>query len=277
MNAIKASLVIILLIAAWLPSVATAAPIVSHQRLEKILHLPKYRRWQDHYGYRAANRNEVLRALDSISREFWQGLIKPLLKWVHWHLRYKRSAKSHYRRHGSGWGSGGAWGLGAAAGGLGKLLLIFLIFIVIGMAAWIGWSLWKQRHSTTADQSVVTPPVNIKKALSDGDALAQGADAWLDLAQQLGDEGNWRMAYRAMYLALLSGLNESGRIQFRKSLTNRAYVGRYRGPTDEIHTFSTLTDVFDRVWYGDKPVSEENRGVIVAQVRSLLKPPVIHA
>ncbi len=261
----------------WVPSRGLAVSAVSHRRLDRILQLPQYRRWRIHHGYRTATHNPVFKLLDRMYHNFKRTIINPLLKWLHWKWHIKRTSNGRNEHYGHRDGASGAWGLGSAAGAFGKLLLCVLALVAMGLGGWIVWTIWSQRRGTAEESAVVPPVVNVKKALNEGDALAQNADAWLSLAQQLGQDGDWRMAYRAMYLALLSGLHETGRIHFRKSLTNHAYVNRYRGPREEIQIFSTLTDIFDRVWYGDKPVPAETRAGIDMQMKVLLKPPVAHA
>lgn len=254
-------------------SVIAATSDVSHQRLEKILKLPEYHRWESHHGYRAASHNAVLRVLDRISR-YLNRLVAPLLRWLRWKMRGKPHNHSHQNGHHKG--ASGAWGLGSLAGVLGKILLSVLALAVIALVGWILWSLWKRQRAPVASAVVRSSAINVKKALDEGDALAQGADAWLTVAHQLGQDGNWRLAYRAMYLALLSGLHQSGRINFRRSLTNHAYVNGYRGPKEEIQTFSTLTDIFDCVWYGQKTIPTETLAGIEAQLKSLLNSSVTH-
>ncbi len=276
----KNAVLILILFLLAVTSVApkgVAASAVSRKRLERILQLPQYRRWKIHRGYRTATDNPVFKALHHMYQNFKRTVIKPLLKWMHWKWHIKRTGNGKGEHFGHSSGGYGAWGLGSAAGAFGRLLLCVLALVAIGLGGWIAWTIWSQRRGAARESAVLPPVVNVKKALDEGDALAQNADAWLSLAQQLGQDGDWRMAYRAMYLALLSGLHETGRIHFRKSLTNHAYVNRYRGPKEEMQIFSTLTDIFDRVWYGDKPVSAETRAGIDIQMRALLKPPVTHA
>ena len=90
----------------------------------------------------------------------------------------------------------------------------------------------------------------LHEALQSGDALALGSVEWMDEARRLAMQQNFRAVYRALYLALLSGLHAAGKIEHSRNRTNWFYVSQYRGPASERTTFSDLTDLFDRVWYG---------------------------
>lgn len=269
--------ILFMLVVTSVPAMGVPAPGVSHTRLEKILHLPQYRRWEIHHGYRRATDNPEFKFLRRMYQNIIRTVINPLQKWMHWKWHLKKTSHGKNDRRGHRHGSSGAWGLGAAAGTFGKILLGMLALVAIALGGWIAWSIRRQRRAAAAESAVVPLVIDVKQALDEGDALAQNADAWLSLAQQLGQDGDWRMAYRAKYLAVLSGLHESGRIHFRKSLTNHAYVNRYRGPKAEIQIFAALTDMFDHVWYGDKIVPTETQAKIDMQMKVLLNPPVTHA
>ena len=247
-------------------------PLISHQRLEKILGLPGYHRWQRPPISRKVLENPVSRYFSHLYRQL-KSLINPLLKWLKWKLNQHHNVR-RTRTHKAGSRSDD---FGAVAGAMGRVLLIFLAVIAAGLIAWIVWTLIQQKRGPKIATAPAIPPINVKKAMAEGDALAQSSDAWMNLAAELGNAGDWRMAYRAMYLALLSSLHAAGRITFRKSLTNRTYVARYRGPAEECRTFSALTEIFDRVWYGHKTVPPQERADVDAQMKSLLRLQVIHA
>lgn len=265
------ALTLLCLAAAPAPS-GSPAPLISHQRLEKILGLPGYHRWQRPPISRKAMENPVSRYFSRLYRHL-KSWIKPLLKWLKWKVNRHRKVPK-MRTHKAGPRSDD---FGAVAGAMGRVLLIFLAVIAAGLIAWIVWTLIQQKRGPKMATTPAIPPINVKKAMAEGDALAQSSDAWMNLAAELGSAGDWRMAYRAMYLALLSSLHAAGRITFRKSLTNRAYVTRYRGPAEECRTFSALTEIFDRVWYGHKTVPPEERADVDAQMKSLLRLQVVHA
>ncbi|MGC8559169.1 MAG: DUF4129 domain-containing protein [Phycisphaerae bacterium] len=252
-----------------------ATPLVSHQRLEKILGLPGYHRWQKPLRVRTNDQNFLSRFLRNVDHRIGS-IISPLIKWLRAEL-HKLTLHKHKFHKTTVHSKSGRSDFAALTGAMGRVLLIFLAVIAAGLIAWIAWTLIQQKRGPKMATAPATPPINVKRAMDEGDALAQSSDEWMNLAAELGSAGDWRMAYRAMYLALLSSLHAAGRINFRKSLTNRAYVARYRGPAEERRTFSALTELFDRVWYGHKPVPAEVRADVDAQMKSLLRLQVLHA
>ena len=63
-------------------------------------------------------------------------------------------------------------------------------------------------------------------------------------------EGNYHLAVRLHFLALLKQLHEQELIQWKKDRTNRVYLNQLRGQT-HYPQFRQLTLTFERVWYGD--------------------------
>ena len=92
--------------------------------------------------------------------------------------------------------------------------------------------------------------VGVARALVEGDALAFADTVWRGEAERLLGRGEIRMAYRSLYLGLLSGLHERGRIVFATNRTNWHYVRMYQGGTESRDEFSAMTALFDEVWYG---------------------------
>lgn len=109
----------------------------------------------------------------------------------------------------------------------------------------------------------------IQEAMESGEALALAPDEWMDEARRLAAEQNFRAVYRALYLALLSGLHSNGKIEHSRNRTNWYYVQHYRGPDGERPMFEHLTDLFDRVWYGHKQAPESRLEELQQQVKLL--------
>jgi hypothetical protein len=126
-----------------------------------------------------------------------------------------------------------AWSMGIGGG----VLLAFLLWMVI------------RRRPAAAQGS----PDGVRLG-GEGmpDALSRPADSWERLAEQFVREGQWRLALRALYLALLVTLHQRGIIRYERERTNGDYVGALSGnPVRE--PFASLTVLFDQAWYGNKP------------------------
>jgi hypothetical protein len=77
-------------------------------------------------------------------------------------------------------------------------------------------------------------------------------DEWLELAAKLEQEGKYREAVRALYLACLLRFDEALVARFDRAQTNWEHLGRIeksdKKPADL--DFRTPTKHFDRIWYG---------------------------
>ena len=83
-------------------------------------------------------------------------------------------------------------------------------------------------------------------------AEARDADALRTLADEQAARGDFRRAFRLMYLATLVALDTGGVLRFDRSRTNWEYLRALRaaGRDDVYEAMTPLTRAFDRVWYG---------------------------
>jgi hypothetical protein len=79
-------------------------------------------------------------------------------------------------------------------------------------------------------------------------------------AERLFATGDYRSALRMLYLATLIRWEESGRLRFDRSLTNREVVARVtlHGDATLLEQLSPLVERFDRVWYGGAPCTSSD-------------------
>lgn len=202
------------------------------ERLEEILSRPAYQRWR---GGR----------LRDDEAGIWSRMRDRIREWLSRRREREErkeeevSPRRNRAREASSWGVPGVELVNAAAwalflGGAGFLLYIFF-------RAWL--------DRTRPRKRAAGPKVAVAEALASGDALAYDRDAWRGEAEKLERAGDFRHAFRALYLGLLSGLHECGLIAFSSSRTNWHYVRTFRGDSGG-ERFAELTGVFDRVWYG---------------------------
>jgi hypothetical protein len=71
-----------------------------------------------------------------------------------------------------------------------------------------------------------------------------------DEAERLAREGNLRGAIRKGYIALLCDLSDRKVIGLARNKTNRDYLRDVRSRRDLHPRLSTVTDMFERHWYG---------------------------
>ena len=92
-------------------------------------------------------------------------------------------------------------------------------------------------------------------ALDDEEAVlmeARDNDSLLALAEQQAKAGDYRRAFRLVYLASLVALDTNGVLRFDRSKTNWEYLRALRasGRDDVYLALTPLTREFDQVWYG---------------------------
>ena len=81
---------------------------------------------------------------------------------------------------------------------------------------------------------------------------ARDTDSLRALAEQKAQQGDYRLALRFVYLALLVTLDTNGVLRFDRSKTNWEYLRSLRaaGRADVYDAMAPLTREFDRIWYG---------------------------
>lgn len=87
---------------------------------------------------------------------------------------------------------------------------------------------------------------------ADGEPLTSGAA--LQKARTFSAGGDYRTAVRYLYLSTLLLLDERGVLTYDRALTNREYARGLTGVPHLARLFSSVVDVFDRVWYGEQPL-----------------------
>jgi hypothetical protein len=93
------------------------------------------------------------------------------------------------------------------------------------------------------------------------DALAFAPADWRARALRLAEQGELRLALRALYLALLVALHREGLLEYDQARTNWEYALalRQRGaPAPVSAAFDALTGHFDLTWYGERPLSDDD-------------------
>jgi len=251
----RRSLLPALVLIAFFSALASAQPAAApdpHQQLDQILHEPMYTAWQQR---QAGNIPDVdfskLTLLEWVRHQLgdffdWLGRLMP-----HWNP--------------------GPINMGAAMS-LPAILKALAWFIGTIAVILIAFLLAKMTGHLRRDAPLphILSREQIQQAMDSGDALALGTAQWMDEAQRLAAEQNFRAVYRALYLALLSGLHIAGKIEHNRNRTNWTYVQHFHGPDQERSTFSDLTELFDRVWYGRKAAESRNLDELRRTVAALV-------
>lgn len=142
--------------------------------------------------------------------------------------------------------------------------------VLIAAVAGLLYAVWVHRHGMRRRSTAPVTREQLDAALVKGDALAADAPAWSRHARDLVAQGDLRLAYRAAYLALLTGLHRAGRIHYRRQRTNFTYVNGYRGPREQQSRFAQLTDAFDECWYGHQTPDADGFATLEQETGRLL-------
>jgi len=75
-----------------------------------------------------------------------------------------------------------------------------------------------------------------------------------DFIRRAIEQGNYALAVRLYYLAILKELSLQERIEWKRDKTNRDYLREMRSST-VFNDFSDVTTIFERIWYGNIALS----------------------
>jgi hypothetical protein len=145
-------------------------------------------------------------------------------------------------------------------GGPGKFsfttqgLVYLLIALVVAVVGVLLWMLWRARSNASAalEATPAMPVPDLESEDVTGEELP--VDGWMQLALELLERGELRLAMRAFYLSSLAHLAQRNLLSIAKFKSNRDYERELRRRSHALpevtRTFSENVSVFDRVWYG---------------------------
>jgi len=114
-------------------------------------------------------------------------------------------------------------------------------------------------------------------ALSDTEEAlmeARDKDTLITIAEKHAKSGDYRAAFRLVYLATLIALDTDGILRFDRSKTNWEYVRQLRnsGRIDVYEVLAPMTRDFDRIWYGLSPTTPDVYRRAVIEYEKLTTP-----
>ena len=242
--------------------------------LNEVMTLRKYA-WRLRRPQEAQGPDEGKSFMASAVETIW-GWLKSMSKWVNdviekiWDFLFP-SPDRGVRGGGSGDGGGVA---GGESGWVG--LLRYLVYAALGGVAVLLLVVFLKRLKTpgsaNADVSKVDPtPVDLEDENVTADNLPEGE--WLELARRLMEEGNPRLALRAMYLASLAMLAEGSRISIAKFKSNMDYqrelARRCHSMPRLLDAFGRNVGVFESVWYGTRETTNRMIEAFLADQRTI--------
>jgi hypothetical protein len=139
------------------------------------------------------------------------------------------------------------------------IFLWVLLAVVACALALLLYRLWMRRDRAVVLSQAVLPTPDVADERVTGSELPM--DGWMQMAQKLLMEGNYRLALRAIYLASLACLARQRLVtiaKFKSTLDYQRELNR-RGHSlpQIISVFSENGRVFDQGWYGEYEVTRQ--------------------
>jgi hypothetical protein len=166
----------------------------------------------------------------------------------------------------------------AAAGSIVETLVwIFLILLGLAFAAVLVLA-WKRRQPARPQllraRAIRAAAPDLQDESTHASQLPM--EGWLALAREQMSRGEWRLAWRALFLASLARLSAQGLIALAKFKTNLDYEREVRrrgaGQTELVSWFSHRRDAFESVWYGRAGVIETEAREWLTELEKPLAP-----
>lgn len=97
------------------------------------------------------------------------------------------------------------------------------------------------------------------------------SDDLLKTAAEMARKGEYRMAIRRAYLALLYELEQRGKVRLHRAKTNRDYLGELQNEPYIYPPVASLTNNYERVWYGHGAATLEDYAGFIEQYREVAR------
>lgn len=142
-----------------------------------------------------------------------------------------------------------------------NVLLYILIMLFISVLILTIWRVWKTKQGRKVEAIVAVesgiPDITDERLTAD----ELPTKRWLELARTFMEEGNMRLALRALYFASLSHLSHHDLITLALFKSNRDYerelVRKAYFKPELVGAFSQNMKIFEQIWYGMHEVTSE--------------------
>lgn len=137
---------------------------------------------------------------------------------------------------------------------LGALALAMVIWFLAGPLKALTARLRRRKEGDPAGAAATDLAVTAEEAAL---VAARAFDKLMDLARLRAQDGDFRSAFRLVYLAALVALDSEGLVKLNRSQTNWEYVRAIRDASrsDLYEILLPVTREFDRIWYGSQPAA----------------------
>ena len=146
-------------------------------------------------------------------------------------------------------------------GGLvaGSTTLIYILVVLMGLGlGWVAFRILRDWHPVRAGGNSARPESVVEE--EDADPFIRDPEHWQAQAAGFAQSGEYRRAYRSLFLAVLLKLDAGGALSFRRALTNGDYIRNLRvGSSRALYELLLPpANAFDRFWYGQEAAQKED-------------------
>lgn len=145
---------------------------------------------------------------------------------------------------------------GSLRGGSNLVIAVLLTVISAGLL-WIAFRMFKQWTPREYVARSARPLAAEEEALAE---IERNLEAWVAQAEEWAKKGDFRRAFRAMFLAMLLELDSAGLLSYDRARTNGDYLRQLQQTRNQpiYAMLVSLAASFDAFWYGDQPTSEQD-------------------
>jgi len=148
--------------------------------------------------------------------------------------------------------------------GVFKILLIAagVLVVVLLLAHFLGGgNLFRPKSQKIKPSTIPIDIANVEDNLEQADMD--------DFIHQATSKGDYNLAIRLYYLAIIKELSVAKQIKWKKEKTNRDYI-REMGASPSFSSFRDCTQTYDRVWYGDSQLDQTTFNHLATKFKSML-------
>jgi hypothetical protein len=135
-----------------------------------------------------------------------------------------------------------------------RALIIIPLACILAVLAFFLWRARKKRRPRILEEAEANHDLTLDITREDVDATALPEDGWLNLARELMEKGELRLALRALYLATLAFLAHQELITIAQYKSDREYEWELRRRSHAqpqlVGVFAENRALFERAWYG---------------------------
>jgi hypothetical protein len=128
--------------------------------------------------------------------------------------------------------------------------------MVVGVVGWAGWQLYKLLYPYIAPYFAAQPQTLSDRSPHYIQASALTTAEWLKRSQLAQQQGNYREACRALYMATLQRLNDTNLIQQEPSRTDGEYLTLSQG-LNPPSAYQLLIQTHERLYFSGADISRE--------------------